>query len=80
VGRKEDPHGDQGTGGENYNPSGRFAPSGGVGNAVDLSVFLLEQPDMAEKINLDSDRGYGYRQWSCDGGIPAGNIVSERFI
>ena len=53
---------------------------GGFGNATDLSILLLERPDIAAKLNLDSDRGYAYRQWRCDGGITAGSLVNERFI
>jgi Zinc dependent phospholipase C len=53
---------------------------GGFGNAVDLSVYFLGNPDVVKMINLDSDRGYAYRQWTCSGGIPTGNITGEKFI
>ena len=53
---------------------------GGFGNAADLSVLLLSRPDIAARINLDSDRGYAYRQWRCDGGLGTGNLIKERFI
>lgn len=58
-----------------------FPRNGGFGNAADLTVHLLENPTLAEMINMDSDRGYGYRQWRCDpGGIGSGVLVNERFI
>lgn len=56
------------------------AYKGGFGNAADFSVLLLGRPDVAEKINLDSDRGYGYKQWRCDGGLDTGLLTNERFI
>jgi hypothetical protein len=55
-------------------------PLGGFGNAVDLALMFINRDDLYEKINLDSDRGYGYRQWACDGGIMAGNLINERFL
>ncbi len=55
-------------------------PLGGFGNAVDLSLMFIDRDDLLTKVNLDSDRGYGYQQWECDGGIMAGNLINERFL
>lgn len=57
-------------------------PIGGFGNAADLSVLLLSRPDIAMNLNLDSDRGYGYRQWKANAGaVPSGDVSgSEVFI
>jgi hypothetical protein len=53
---------------------------GGFGNAADFSLYLILHPEIAEKLNCDSDRGYGYRHWTCNGGFDTGQLKTERLI
>ncbi|HEX6749467.1 MAG TPA: zinc dependent phospholipase C family protein [Longimicrobium sp.] len=52
----------------------------GFGNAIEFSLMYIHMPSMFDNINLDSDRGYAYKQWRCDGGIGTGDLVNERFL
>jgi Zinc dependent phospholipase C len=61
-------------------PSQPPAKKGGFGNAVDLTLFYNQNESFFDNINLDSDRGYGFNQWACDGGIINGTIITERFL
>ena len=54
--------------------------SDGFGNAVDLTILYNQDESFFDNINLDSDRGYGYNQWTCDGGIINGTLINERFL
>lgn len=60
-------------------PSTLEAPCG-FGNAIDLWIDMLDHRDRYRKINLDADREYGAKRWTCDGGFAMGNIQNERFI
>jgi hypothetical protein len=56
-----------------------------IGNAVDLSVWIIsnsKNPLIATNWNLDSDRGYAYKQWK---GIlptkdPENEVIGEAYI
>lgn len=50
----------------------------GFGSAVELTLHLFEDPFLAERFNLDADRGYAYRQWS--GVTSSGDISGEKFL
>jgi len=60
-------------------PSGPH-PVAGLGNALSLAALYLSDPSLAEKVNVDSDRGYAYREWTSSGGVTAGDIQNERFL
>ncbi len=55
-------------------------PICGFGSAVDCTISMLDDPAAFRHVNLDSDRGYGYRQWIYDSGLRQGNIVNEGFL
>jgi hypothetical protein len=61
---------------DRYRANGQF----GFGNATELSVQLIRGTLNFKDINLDSDRGYGYRQWTASGGISAGTLSDESFV